>query len=1148
MVGGALVVTSSGTISQVGTLTVGGTSQFTALGQAITLDSANDFVGAVRVTAAQLSLRDVNAISLGDVTLSASLSLTAGGAVSESGVLTVGGTSQFTALGQSVTLDGANDFVGAVRVTAAQLSLRDVNAMDLGDVTLSAALALTAGGSVSGSGVLNIAGASQFTALGQSVTLDSANDFVGAVRVTAAQLSLRDANAIDLGAVTLSDSLALTASGAVSESGVLNIAGTSRFTALGQSVTLDRANDFVGAVHVSGAALSLNDVNAIDLGDVTLSGSLALTAGGSVSGSGVLNIAGASQFTALGQSVTLDSANDFVGAVRVTAAQLSLRDANAIDLGAVTLSDSLALTASGAVSESGVLNIAGTSRFTALGQSVTLDRANDFVGAVHVSGAALSLRDVNAIDLGDVTLTGSLSLTAGGSVSESGVLNIAGASQFTALGQAITLDSANDFVGAVHVNAAQLSLRDVNAIDLGDVTLSASLSLTAGGAVSESGVLNIAGTSQFTALGQAITLDSANDFVGAVRVSGAALSLRDVNAIDLGAVTLSDSLALTASGAVSESGVLNIAGASQFTALGQTITLDSANDFGGAVRVSGAAVSLKDSKDLTVALDTTGKTELVATGEVTLSGVVTHDLSVSSQAGLRQNAALTVNGTLTLHAAKTLDLSQANRFAGLVVAQAQDIILAAVSALDLGEVTAEKSLRVVSTGGAITLHARPTATTQLSLHAATGIVFNSDMVLSAQSVDLSAAQDLGSSAAPLRLATNQVVARSTEGDVFIQLMLDGPTHVQVVAHGQVSVVRDGALNLASGSSLESKTGSITVRASQDLLISGTTLLAARAALEAGRSIKGVALEYADPVSISGALHLEAETGIGGFGFVRILVHALNKNASVSAYNGQSGDVVIAGQNGLTVAAEGIKSDANGWVGLLGGTGTITENGQVVAKSSNVVRVTGVDWISLHSAETTMLWSSSLNSGALLMESSSPLEQMNRRLAQSWSRNVPAQSVDEALTSSAPLLSMHSRTVIGVPTHVVSEAGTRTVMGSQPTISNLIERAMAPQGNNPTMGDTESLNAWFNHASPSNTAETGLAHTDGVPQSEPIAKPVLENPVNERAPAPVLIDPATQPESAPETPSEVPTETPTSNVRWLLPQDDLAILFSLVEAA
>jgi hypothetical protein len=58
----------------------------------------------------------------------------------------------------------------------------------------------------------------------------------------------------------------------------------------------------------------------------------------------------------------------------------------------------------------------------------------------------------------------------------------------------VVLDSANDFVGALSVSAASATVKDSNALDLGTITLSGDLTVTAGGALSDSGVLSVGGS------------------------------------------------------------------------------------------------------------------------------------------------------------------------------------------------------------------------------------------------------------------------------------------------------------------------------------------------------------------------------------------------------------------------------------------------------------------------------------------------------------------------------------------------------------------------------------------------------------------------------------------------------------------------------
>ena len=159
-------------------------------------------------------------------------------------------------------------------------------------------------------------------------------------------------------------------------------------------------------------------------------GSLTLTATGNIGGTGAVAVGGATTLTAGVSHITLaNAANDFTGAVSVVSGNnVSLRDSNALDLGASTIGGNLTLQTGGALTQSGALAVTGTTGITAgADNDITLNNgANDFTGAVAVvSGNNVSLRDSNALGLGAVSMAGHLTaealggdLTIGGNISK----------------------------------------------------------------------------------------------------------------------------------------------------------------------------------------------------------------------------------------------------------------------------------------------------------------------------------------------------------------------------------------------------------------------------------------------------------------------------------------------------------------------------------------------------------------------------------------------------------------------------------------------------------------------------------------------------------------------------------------------------------
>ena len=286
------------------------------------------------------------------------------------------------------------------------------------------------------------------------------------------------------------------------------------------------------------------------------------------------------------------------------------------------------------------------------------------------------------------------------------------------------------------------------------------------------------------------------------------------------------------------------------------------------------------------------------------------------------------------------------------------------------------------------------------------------------------------------------------------------------------------------------------------------------------------------MSFDGSLRLQARTGIGGFGYERVLLDQLGSGSSLSASNSASGDVVIAGQRGLTLSAQSVVSNSDGWVVLLGGRGAIEEQGQLIARP-NLVRATGITWMDRSKIDTSLLLSAALKSGALLAQPSSPIERMNQLLAQGWAQSSQPQ---EAPDSAAQVLTTQSRASLNVGTITQAPAATVSVMAQPKSSSQLMDMAMTltRQGSNPLPGDEESISGWVvRTAQPA--AEAGREAP--VPRSEPTP------------PAAPANAPAVDTRSAPSTDADRPTDptkvapdapaaTPNSDVRWLMPQDEL----------
>ena len=511
----------NGPITQAaGGIRVSGTSSFTTGRSGIVLsDAKNDFVGVVSLSylgSVASAITDINALTLGsvvigqDLTVRANGSLNLGsgsvgrnlvatsfnnnavstGAITQSGKLTVGGTSVITAGAAAITLTNAgNDFRGAVSLAstgANTIAICDAGALVLSSVsmtpTATGGLVVTTNGALTQTGaIVTGTGATIINSGNGAITLNNTgNNFAGATSLTNT-----GANAIGIRTV-----------------GLLTLSGVSMTPAASGALTTTS----VGVQQVGGTV-------------VTGTGAVTINAGAGNIGLG-------------------NAGNDFHGTVSLTntgASHIAIADSNALVLSGVSMSNAggtLTVTTNGAVTQTGdILTGTGQVSIDAGAGAVTLTRAsNDFRGAVSLAntgGNNISLTDKNTLTLGTLNVGGTLTArstgsfvlgtgsvganlsikagnsTTGGAITQSaGGIAVAGTSSFTTGRSGILLtDTNNDFIGAVSLSysgSVASGITDKNALVLGTSTIGGALSIGSGG-LSQTGMLSVGGTTQLAA-------------------------------------------------------------------------------------------------------------------------------------------------------------------------------------------------------------------------------------------------------------------------------------------------------------------------------------------------------------------------------------------------------------------------------------------------------------------------------------------------------------------------------------------------------------------------------------------------------------------------------------------------------------------------
>ena len=368
------------------------------------------------------------------------LSITSTGSVTDLGDIDIDGTLTVGAAGQTIDLSGTgNDLSGAVTLTGAQLPYKILTTTAIAGITATAALSVTSGGAITQSGAIDADSTASFTAGANAITLtDAGNDFSGAVSLSNSgtnDVALTDANTLDLGTVTVGQNLTLTTGGDLTDSGAVTVAGLGTIVSTGQNITLgDSTTANFGSIDFAGANVSIKEGSAMELAASEATGTLSLEANGAITQSEAIDADSTVSFTAGANPITLDnSLNDFSGVVSLSNSgtnDIALTDVNDLEFGTINAGQNLAVTTSGAISDVGVITVAGSTTFDNSGgtnAAIVLDSANVFNGAVSFTtdtGSDIGIVDTTAFDIEALTVN-SLSVSAGGNISDSGVLDIA---------------------------------------------------------------------------------------------------------------------------------------------------------------------------------------------------------------------------------------------------------------------------------------------------------------------------------------------------------------------------------------------------------------------------------------------------------------------------------------------------------------------------------------------------------------------------------------------------------------------------------------------------------------------------------------------------------------------------------------------------
>ncbi|MEQ8540755.1 MAG: CHAT domain-containing protein, partial [Coleofasciculus sp. D1-CHI-01] len=521
---GNIEINATGGITQAPgtTLNIGGGTTLDAGASDINLDNpGNNFLFVSVDNANNVFLSDADNIELNTSTITGNLDVTAQGNISQSGTVTVGGTSSLTTseANSTITLNNLNA-TGAISLNTngagGNATITNAKGVNLNTSNVSGNLNVTATtGNISQSGTVTVGGTSSLTTseANSTITLNSLNA-TEAISLntngTGGNATITNAEGVNLNTSNVGGNLNVTATtGNISQSGTVTVGGTSSLTTseANSTITLDNLNA-TGAIslNTNGAQGNAKITNAqgVNLNTSNVGGNLDVTAtdvningtveaanatfkpssaastigiGDSAAGTFNLDATDLSNLQSNG-TVTIGSST-VTGNVSINTIDLSsetfnlaVQGGNPTFTGNLNLPKNLNVTATtGNISQnSGTVTVNGqTTLATGTSNDITFNNANKFNTVAVTSGGNVTLNDADDIVLKNSTIEGNLNVTSNSgqiTQNDNDTLIVKGTATLAAgNNQDINLNNTNNNFNEVVVNNAQnVTLNDTNDI------------------------------------------------------------------------------------------------------------------------------------------------------------------------------------------------------------------------------------------------------------------------------------------------------------------------------------------------------------------------------------------------------------------------------------------------------------------------------------------------------------------------------------------------------------------------------------------------------------------------------------------------------------------------------------------------------------
>ncbi len=492
-------------------------------------------------------------------------------------------------------------------------------------------------------------------------------------------------------------------------------------TTTGGAITLGNAGNIFNTANLTTGGsdnATLYDASALTIAGANVGGTLAVSGGSTIGQSGAIHAASLSATTINGAITLTNTGNTFANASLNTSGSdnASLYDASALNISGATVGGNLALSGGSTIRQSGAIHAASLNVTTTNG-AITLTNTGNTFGPATLSTAGsdnASLYDASALTIASANIGGTLTLSGGSTIGQTGAIHASALSATTTNG-AITLTNIGNTFGAVTLatgGADNASLYDAVDMSVASATVGGALNLSGGGAIGQTGAIQ-ATALNVTTNGGAITLTNAANSFGTATLATAGTgnaSLADATNLVIASAAIGGDLTLSGGGSIGQTGAIH-AGALNVTTTGGPITLtNTANTFGPAsLATSGSDnASLYDANDLVIANANIGGTlTLAGGGAIGQTGAI-HAAALNATT---THGAITLTNSGNIFATATLATSGADNVSltdasNLTIASATiggDLTLAGGGSIGQTGAIYAHNLNVTTTGGAIML-------------------------------------------------------------------------------------------------------------------------------------------------------------------------------------------------------------------------------------------------------------------------------------------------------------------------------------------------------------------------------------------------------------------------------------------------------------